>query len=261
MSDLPVGPAAEPSTEPANVIAVEVPEHFPYWSYQDAAVLAGLALPALIVGTLLVDGVFRAVSNSAPGQTPQLLAAQFVGYAILMAVLYALLKLRYGRPFWKSMGFTLPGKSVLVGCVMWGPLLAFGVSLLGLLLRTPEMDMPIKKFLQGREAVLLVAIFGSTLGPLCEELFFRGFFMPLVVRSLGTVAGIVIAALPFAVLHGPQYGWSWRHILLVTVAGAVFGWIRHRSASTTAATVMHATYNLTFFIGFLFQQKDSLLRW
>jgi len=261
MSDLPAGPAAEQPPDPANIVTPQTPEPFPYWSYQDAAVLAGLALPALILGTLLVDGVFRAVSTAAPGQTPQLLAAQFVGYAILLAVLYALLKLRYGQPFWKSMGFTPTDKRVVVGCIMWGPLLAFGVSLLGLLLRTPEMDMPIKKFLQGREAVLLVAIFGTTLGPLCEELFFRGFLMPLVMRSLGTVAGIVIAALPFAVLHGPQYGWSWRHVLLVTVAGAAFGWVRHRTGSTTAATVMHAAYNLTFFISFLFQQKDSLLRW
>ncbi len=259
MSELPTEPSAANNVTP---VSASVPEdRFPYWSYQDVIVLAGLALPAMVLAKLLVDGVFRAFTIYAPGQVPELLAAQFVGYAILLAALWALLRLRYGLPVWKSMGWVIPDRRVLLYCAAWGPLLALGVSLLGMVLQTPDLDMPIKRFLQGREAVLLVALFGITLGPLCEELLFRGLFMPLVVRSLGVVMGIVVAALPFALLHGPQYAWSWRHILLVTLAGAGFGWVRYRSRSTAAATVMHATYNLTFFIGYIFQQKDSLLRW
>ncbi len=265
MNDLPVGPTAGESAEPVPVpLAAPMSasqESFPYWSYQDVALLAGMALPALILATLIVDVAFRALTTAAPGQTPQLLAAQFAGYALLFAALYALLHWRYGRPFWKSLGWVVPAQDVLLSSVVWGPMLAIGVSVLGVVLRTPEMDMPIKQFLRGREAIILVAIFGTTLGPLCEEVFFRGFLLPLVVRSLGAWPGILVAALPFALLHGPQYGWSWRHVLLVTVAGVAFGWVRHRTGSTAVATVMHATYNLTFFIGFLFQEKDSLLRW
>jgi uncharacterized protein len=253
----PAGEKPAPVPQPAPVPE----ESSPYWSYQDVALLAGMALPALIVSTLLVDLAFRMLTTAAPGQTPQLLIAQFMGYGLLFAALYALLRWRYDRPFWKSLGWVAPARGVLLSCAVWGPLLAFGVSMLGVVLRTPEMDMPIKQFLRGREAVVLVAIFGTTLGPLCEELLFRGFLLPLVMRSFGVVPGIVVAALPFALLHGPQYGWSWRHVLLVTVAGAAFGWVRHRTGSTAAATVVHATYNLTFFIGFLFQEKDSLLRW
>jgi hypothetical protein len=259
MNDLPTGPAAGDRALPAPAKAPEV--RFPFWTYQDVAVLAGLALPALILATLIVEGASRALTNAAPGQTPQLLAAQFVGYGFLLLALYALLRLRYDRPFWRSLGWVMPEQGVLLSAAVWGPLVAIGISVLGVVLRTPEMDMPIKRFLSGREAIILVAIFGSTLGPLCEELFFRGLLMPLVVRSLGQIAGIVVAALPFALLHGPQYGWSWRHVLLVTMAGAAFGWVRQRTGSTAAATLMHATYNLTFFIGFLFQRKDSLLRW
>ncbi len=236
-------------------------EREPYWSYQDVFLLAGLALPALAVAALTIDRVFRFFTSAAPGQLPQLLLAQFTGYALLLIALYALLKLRYGRPFWRSLGWVRPRPGVLLSCFAWGPLLALSISLLGVILRTPQMDMPIKRLLESRDSILLVAVFGSTLGPLCEELFFRGFFMPLVVRSLGAAPGIVVAALLFAFLHGPQYGWSWRHILLVALAGSVFGWVRQRSGSTAAAAAMHAAYNLTFFVGFLFQQKDSWLRW
>jgi membrane protease YdiL (CAAX protease family) len=129
--------------------------------------------------------------------------------------------------------------------------LAVVAAVLGFVLRTPNLDMPIKQFLRDRQSLLLVGLFATTLGPICEELIFRGFVLPLLARSLGEVAGVLAAALPFALLHGPQYSWSWRHILLVTLAGAAFGWVRLRTGSTIAAATIHGSYNLTFFIAFL----------
>jgi membrane protease YdiL (CAAX protease family) len=145
--------------------------------------------------------------------------------------------------------------------VFAGPVLALLIAVLGLALQTPEINMPIRDLLTDWTSVLLVGIFATTLGPLCEELAFRGFLLPLVARSLGRVAGVIVAALPFAILHGPQYAWSWRHVLLITLAGAVFGWVRLRSRSTFAAALVHAGYNLTFFSAYLFQGKDLPVRW
>ncbi len=121
--------------------------------------------------------------------------------------------------------------------------------------------MPIKQLLTDRSSILLVSVFATTLGPLCEELAFRGFLLPLLLRSLGPLAGVFLTALPFAVLHGPQYGWSWRHLLLITLAGAAFGWVRYRTGSTAAAAVTHASYNLTFLVAYLSQGKDLPVRW
>src|SRR5256885_2249784 len=80
-----------------------------------------------------------------------------------------------------------------------------------------------------------VATLAVTLGPVSEELIFRGFLFPLLARTFGVVVAILGAALPFALLHGPQYAWSWRHILLVLLAGCAFGWVRHRTGSTAVA--------------------------
>jgi hypothetical protein len=145
--------------------------------------------------------------------------------------------------------------------VIGGPALALLVASLGVVLQTPEIQMPIKDLFTDRFSIALVAVFATTLGPLCEELAFRGFLLPLVARSLGPAAGVLIAALPFAILHGPQYSWSWRHILLIALAGMVFGWMRLRSRSTLAATLMHAGYNFTFFSAYLFQAKDLPATW
>jgi membrane protease YdiL (CAAX protease family) len=63
-----------------------------------------------------------------------------------------------------------------------------------------------------------------------------------------------MAAVPFGLLHLQQYGNSWRHVLLITLAGAAFGWMRYRTGSTKAAVIMHAAYNGVFFVLLAVQQ-------
>jgi membrane protease YdiL (CAAX protease family) len=36
--------------------------------------------------------------------------------------------------------------------------------------------------------------------------------------------------------------------VLISGAGAAFGWMRHATGSTKASTLMHAAYNAVFFI-------------
>lgn len=236
------------------------PERYPYWGYQDLALFAALAVPSLLLALGLVQAVFLVSGCRPASKAGPLLAGQFLGYGFLFLSLYGLLKLRYDRPFWSSLGWVRP-RAGLWTSVIGGPALALLVASLGVVLQTPEIQMPIKDLFTDRFSIALVAVFATTLGPLCEELAFRGFLLPLVARSLGPAAGVLIAALPFAILHGPQYSWSWRHILLIALAGMVFGWMRLRSRSTLAATLMHAGYNFTFFSAYLFQAKDLPATW
>jgi membrane protease YdiL (CAAX protease family) len=219
-----------------------------------------VALPALIAAALLARLAFAAFGFGIERQAPILLTAQFLAYGIWFFYLHLHFKLRYGRPLLGSLGWTPLGERFLQR-VGWGFVLAAALAILGTLLRTPDVDMPMKQILSSRLAVLLVGIAAATVGPLCEELAFRGFLMPVLVRSLGPPAGIVLSSLPFALLHGPQYGWSWRHVLLITAAGAGFGYVRYRTGSTTAATVVHAAYNSTLFLAYVIYGKDLPARW
>ncbi len=79
--------------------------------------------------------------------------------------------------------------------------------------------------------------------------------MPLLSRKFGVWVGIVMAAVPFALLNGPQYAWSWQHIALLVLASVAFGGVRRITGSTAAAAMTHATYNLTFFSAFLVTQS------
>jgi membrane protease YdiL (CAAX protease family) len=225
----------------------------PSWSYRDLGLLVGMVLPSLLAGKLLVHLAGQVAPGILHGKGPQALMKQFSGYGFLFGALYLLLKSQYGRPFWASMAWVpWRGKAQTL---LAGPLLAFGIAFLRVAMRTPEIEMPFKEFLNDRFSIILIGIFATTLGPVCEELAFRGFLMPLLRKSFGVVPSILGAALPFALLHGPQYAWSWRHVLLVMLAGVAFGVVRHRTGSTAAAAVVHGAYNLTLFVAFFIQER------
>jgi len=84
---------------------------------------------------------------------------------------------------------------------------------------------------------------------------------PLLVRTAGPVLGILGAAIPFGLLHYHEYGNSWRHAVVISLAGATFGIMRHVTGSTKAATFMHASYNAFLFIALFAQRKDLPHLW
>jgi hypothetical protein len=220
-----------------------------FWNYRDLALFLCLAAPCLLGGALLTKVVLLTLFVSTSHKALELLPGQFIGYALLFGALAFIFRFEYERPFWRSLGWRRPGFQVpsIIGL---GCLLAFSIAMLGVLLKTPEVPAPIRELFNDRSSLLAVAFAGVTVGPLCEELAFRGFMQPLFIRSLGVVPGIFLSALGFGLLHLPQYGYDWQHGVLITMAGAGFGWMRWVSGSTLGSTIMHAAYNLTLFLGF-----------
>lgn len=80
-------------------------------------------------------------------------------------------------------------------------------------------------------AMLLVA-------PLVEELFFRGWMLPVWERRFGRWGAILGTALLFALLHI-----LWWRILITLPLGVLFGWVFVRTRSVLAAVAAHAGAN------------------
>ncbi|MBM3747814.1 MAG: CPBP family intramembrane metalloprotease [Acidobacteria bacterium] len=230
--------------------ALPPPKPGVYWAYSDVLLMGSLAVPLLVAAAGLVTLPTLFWGWKPPAKAVPLLASQFVFYVLWLGFLVAWLKGRYRRPFWRSMAWERPEKG-WGNCFAWGVVTALGVIALGGVLRPPQMEMPLMELLRDRTSLFLVGGFAITLGPLWEELAFRGFLMPLLVRNLTAVPAILSTAVLFSALHGPEYAWSWKHLVLITVAGVAFGWMRQHSGSTAAATVMHAGYNVVFFFGML----------
>jgi membrane protease YdiL (CAAX protease family) len=88
----------------------------------------------------------------------------------------------------------------------------------------------------GLFGVMLIIIIGA---PLFEEIVFRGFIQPAMVRSLGLTPGIALTAGIFAIIHGPNL----HAVGPVFVLGLVLGWLRHRTGTVTAPMILHVVNN------------------
>ena len=225
-----------------------------FWTYQDLALFLGAVLPALALAAAIVRGALWIAPSALAGGAAQTFTFQSLMYLLLLGALYLVLNSRYGHPFWRSLRWTLAFRGAWL-CAFAGPLLAISVSLLGVALHAPNVPSPVEDLVTDRRSLAIVLLFSTVFGPLFEEVLFRGFLLPLLVRSVGPWVGILLTAAPFALLHGPQYQWAWQQILLVGLAGTVFGYARYTTGSTAASTLIHAGYNITLFLGFLVQRS------
>lgn len=78
------------------------------------------------------------------------------------------------------------------------------------------------------------------LGPLQEELVFRGFFFTGFAPAIGPWPAIALTSAVWAVSHG-QYEWFF--IGEIFALGVLFGWLRWRSGSTILTFILHAFVN------------------
>lgn len=219
------------------------------WTLEDLGLVLGSILPCLLLASLLV----RLGRTIAPGlSSSDALMFQSWLYILLLSVLYLLAVKRHRQPMWKSLGWfaAFPGAW---WCILLGPVLAITISAVGAALRAPLIPTPAEQLLEGKTSIIVVGIFVTLLGPAFEELLFRGFLQSLLRRFMRPAIAIALTALPFALLHGAGYQWSWQHLLLIFVAGCVFGLVRQRTGSTAASALTHMGYNLTLLSAFLAQ--------
>jgi len=169
-----------------------------------------------------------------------LLISQFVIYGAVLVYLFLLVEGKYHQPFWRAIRWNWP-RHVWVMLAI-GAATYLVLAMLGSLLPMPK-DTPFDKLFENRRAAYLLAIIATTLGPLMEELFFRGFFYPVIAKPWGAGWGIFLTALPFALLHMQQYGYSWAILLVIFFVGVVCGIVRAFTGSVAASFLVHAGYN------------------
>lgn len=229
------------------------PRSQPSWGFNDLLIFVFMSTILMVTGQVAMAWALRWFHLNTKDPAITFLPSQLLLYGVAFGVLFAILKLDYGRPFWASLDWTDFRFSAAL-MILLGLLLALLNGGASVLLRTPDIDTPMKHLLDHRLTAIEFGILGSTIGPLCEELVFRGFMQPVLVRAMGPALGILVTAIPFGCLHLAQNGFAWQSGLLITLAGIAFGWVRHITGSTRASTLMHMGYNLTFFMALLGQQ-------
>lgn len=238
----PDGPEFSPVEPVAAKVLPETPAREPFWGYVDLALMLGLLTASTAVILLMVGALVGFNPRLRDDPTPLAVPTQFVLYGLVYLCFWFVLGLRYKRPVLEALGWRRSGFN-LFAAGLGGALLALAISALASLVHTPKVASPVDKLIGTPFSFAVVAFLAVIAAPFFEELFFRGFLQPLFSRTLGTAAGILVTAVLFGTLHGPEYSWAWQYAVAISIAGAVFGWVRARANSIVPATVMHGCFN------------------
>jgi uncharacterized protein len=155
----------------------------------------------------------------------------------------------------------------------WIPLLAGGIALslvvqfLSNFLPVPK-TLPIDDFFRNSADVWMVALFGTFVAPIFEELAFRGFLLPSLASAWDwlqgrredagvdqdphwSVAALVVSctitSIAFALVHADQLAHAWAPLAVLFAVSLVLCGVRLWTESLAASTLIHATYNGTIF--------------
>jgi membrane protease YdiL (CAAX protease family) len=225
----------------------------PFWGFAEVLLAVAMFLPAVLLGGWAVEAASGFLHFN-PKMGVSLLIAEFLGYAIVFGAL-RLLFARYGEPLFASLAW-VPQNFRPVHLVLTGFVLAVTVVVLGNLLGFPSnVQTPFEKLLDDTASRIAIAAFGVSLGPIIEELLFRGFLQPVLIKSFGVLYGILATSLLFGALHLMQNAFLWQSGVLITFVGFVLGVIRHISGSTRASAIVHVSYNALPFLALLISGK------
>lgn len=225
----------------------------PFWDYVDLLLVGGLCFAAALIIVLAAAGLSRVYPSLQKDPMPLALPLQIVFYGLVYLAFRVTFLVRYDAPVFKSLGWRRVSIAPVL-LVLGGIALALGVSAIASLLHTPQIKSPFDKLMESGWMIVLLAIFAVLLGPISEELVFRGFLQPLLSRTFGVIAGVLLTAITFGCLHGPEYSWAWQYVLAVSLAGVVFGWLRARTNSIIPSTIMHGAYNAVFVTALIAQK-------
>lgn len=244
---LPAG--SEATSEISLITPVLEPPRDPAWSGLDVLRLVFIAVIALFIGIFTV--LFAARTWMRPhaslvslARVPLIVVAgQAVAYVLVLAYMYVLVTRERARPdFLAAIHWNWPQN--VAPYLGGGVVLSLALQLLAHVLPMPK-NLPIDLFFRTPAEAWALTIFGITLAPLMEELFFRGFLYPVLARGIGFTAAIFITGFAFALLHGSQLMFSWGPVLVIFLVGTVLTMVRAYKNSVAAGLLVHVAYNGT----------------
>jgi membrane protease YdiL (CAAX protease family) len=207
-----------------------------------AILTAVVGIAVLVIGLFMITGE----DNEDSALALNIAVAVTSGMLILSALAFGPLKHKVGIG---SLGLRPPTAR---GLAQWGlPFLALVVVLtvtavyvqlaeaLGLEELQPP-DLPFNEYSPAAKVITGILIIG--VGPLAEEVFFRGFVFPGLANRFGVPAGMIMSSVLFSLAHGDI-----ALFVPTFIAGIVLAWLYLRTGSLASPFIAHATQNAIAF--------------
>jgi membrane protease YdiL (CAAX protease family) len=233
------------------------------WDWIDLIIFALLALGGTFLISVLLVVIFSKFGTG-PAQLRRSPTARsyfaIVNQIILSFALLGYLaiqtNLRAGASFWRTMGWRaittkhMPKAMAYLSLIGGGFLLSMFVQFASGFFR-PKVKLPIETFFQDRGSALLLMLMSVLLAPVLEETIFRGFIYPVIARSFGIAASVLITGTLFGLLHAAQLWGGWIQIALLIVVGIIFTYVRASTQTVVASYLLHLSYNSFLLLVFL----------
>ncbi|HEY7826317.1 MAG TPA: type II CAAX endopeptidase family protein [Candidatus Acidoferrales bacterium] len=230
------------------------------WDWTDLFLLIALVILGTILISLLLGIIFGAfgirvsqIQHSSEVKGIFVVASQAILSLGLLGYLAAQMRLRFGQPFWRTIGWR---KLDTGGFPRWGAylgLVAGGMSLSMLVALSAsafggKAKLPIQTLFQNRLSAFLVMAMAVLIAPVFEETIFRGYMYPVLARSWGVTASVIVTGTIFGLLHAAQLWGGWGQIALLVVVGIIFTYVRAVTRTVLASYLLHVSYNSFLFI-------------
>ena len=248
----PLFAPAPPDLQPQLPVPLPPPtavgDENPPWSGWDVIAIAALTILLIFLSLLGATYaahrlLFPALPLTEVAKFPLItVAAQCIAYLLVFGFMVAVAKRGHDQSFWHAVRFNWP--RAWPAFLFAGVALAIGLQALAHFLPMPK-ELPIDRFFQTTFEAWALSLFGVTMAPLMEELFFRGFLYPVLVRKLGTAVAIVLTAAGFGLIHAPQLGQAWAPVLVVFLVGLTLTITRAVTKSVASSLLIHMAYNGT----------------
>ncbi len=204
---------------------------------------------------------------------PRLLIPAMAGaYLIAGAIVWAIFTYLWQQPFTQALHWNFGAvQRRWAGLLAGGVLLSVVVQFLSNFLPIPK-TLPIDDFFRTPADVWMVALFGTFVAPIFEELAFRGFLLPSMASTWDWLRGeqravpdgasrdedpgwsipavvisCTVTSIAFALVHADQLAHAWAPLAVLFAVSLVLCGVRLWTKSLAASTFVHATYNGTIF--------------
>jgi hypothetical protein len=170
---------------------------------------------------------------------------QGLAYLLIFGFMVLIVTRVPGQDFWQAIRWNWPKN--WSAYLLAGVALSFTLQGIAHFLPIPK-EVPMDRFFRTPSEAWALSLFGVTFAPLLEELFFRGFLYPVLVRRFGIAIAVLTTAAGFSLIHAPQLGRAWGPVLVIFMVGLALTLTRAITKSVAASLLMHMAYNGTLSI-------------
>ncbi|MBU1888144.1 MAG: CPBP family intramembrane metalloprotease [Candidatus Omnitrophica bacterium] len=231
------------------------------WGIRDI-VRASLIVIFLGYIVAIIEGFIFKMFNIDIGLNLRMILNTFIlDIAVVMVVVY-FVTVKHGEKI-QALGLKLSScfRNILSGIVAYIfilPLLLIALLLSIMVLNffgyTPPPQPVFDVFMEERRVnvLLLLTVFVSILGPVAEEVFFRGFMYSAIKKRFGIVAAVFLSASIFSLLHTNIVGF-----LPIMILGALLAYLYEKTGSLMSSITIHIMHN-SIIVSFVFFIKELM---